>query len=139
MGQSISSQESLSDKSVQQTQSLSDGNKKPPATEQLTERGKLLTNVCLSTKKDDKERFRKLLSGNWRDHNWWKDPQEAWWKVPEPPMVQYITVPEKKGVQQDGRMTFPKTNTVLIVKAVPQEEYDCIKKVNAEHKKDWEV
>jgi len=42
---------SLPDKSVQQTQSLSDGNKKPPATEQLTERGKLLANVCLSTKK----------------------------------------------------------------------------------------
>jgi len=36
-------------------------------------------------------------------------------------------------------MTFPKTNTVLIVKAGPQEEYDCIKKVNEEHKKAWEV
>jgi len=130
---------SLPDKSVQQTQSLSDGNKKPPATEQLTERGKLLANVCLSTKKDDEERFRKLPSGDWRDHNWWKDPQEARWKVSEPPTVQYITVPEKKGVHQDGRMTFPKTNTVLIVKAVPQEEYDHLKNVNAEQEKEWEV
>jgi len=92
----------LPDKSVQQTQSLSNGNNNPPATEQLTERGKLRANVCLSTKKDDKERFRKLLSGDWRDHNWWKDPQEEQWKVPEPPMVQYITVPEKKGIHQDS-------------------------------------
>ena len=116
-------------------QSLSNGDKKPAATEQLSERGKILANVTLSTKKDDKERFRKLPSGDWRDNNWWRNPN-AQWKVPEPPTVQYITVPEKKGVHQDGRMTFPKTNTVLIVKAVPQEEYDCIKKVNAEHKKD---
>ena len=116
-------------------QSLSDGNKKP---EQLSEKGKILANVTLSTKKDDKERFRKLPSGDWRDNNWWHDPNSQW-KVPEPPMIQYITAPEKKGVHQDGRMTFPKTNTVLIVKAVPQEEYDHIKKVNAEHEEDWEV
>ncbi len=76
-----------------------------------------------------------MPSGDWRDHNWWHD-SNAWWKVPEPLMVQYITVPENKGIHQDTQMTFPATNTVLILKAVPQEEYDCIKKVNAEHKKD---
>jgi len=39
----------------------------------------------------------------------------------------------------DSWITFPETNSVLIVKAVLQEEYDHVKKVNAEQEKEWEV
>jgi len=55
-------------------QSLSNGDKKPAATEQLSERGKTLANVTLSTKKDEEERFRKLPRGDWRDNSGdWRD------------------------------------------------------------------